>query len=351
MRLFGNLRLGTDLGIDLGTSNIVVYQRGKGIVLDEPAVVAVDKNTGRVLEIGHAAREMLGRTPGRIIATRPLRDGVIAEYAITAKMLKQIIRSVCGRRSFFKPCVIVSVPSGITNVERRAVIEAALDAGAKKAIPIEEPMAAAIGAGLPIEGPGGCMIIDIGGGTTDMAVISLGGLVVSDSLRIAGNRMDQAIQRHIRRVHDLYIGETTAEEIKIRIGSAFPQEPELRMDVRGRDMITGLPRTVTVRSEEVREAIMEPVSAIVERVKLLLENTPPELGADIIDRGITLSGGCALLRGLDKLLSAETQVPTVVADDPLKCVARGTGLALEHLDAIEESITAEPRAQLPSDLF
>lgn len=337
------LRLSYDLGIDLGTSNTLVYERGSGIVMNEPSVVAVEKGTNRVLEIGQAAREMLGRTPGNIIAVQPLRDGVIADYTLTARMLRHIIHRVCGIgwTRFVKPQVVLSVPSAVTNVERRAVIEAATEAGAKRAIPIEEPMAAAIGAGLPIEGPGGNLVVDIGGGTTDMAVISLGSPVVSDSIRIAGNRFDQAISRHIRRAYGLQIGDPTAEHVKIEIGSAVELQPELELEVRGRDSITGLPRTVVVRSFDIREAILEPVYAIIERVKQLLEQTPPELAADIIERGITMSGGGCLLRGSDRLLSLETGIPVVVADDPLCCVAKGTGAVLEHIDQLRDTRPTE----------
>jgi rod shape-determining protein MreB len=348
--LANKLGLGMDLGIDLGTSNILVWVRGKGLVLNEPSVVAVEKGTRRVLEVGSAAHEMLGKTPGNIIADRPLRDGVIADYTLTEHMLRHIIARVTHRKILLRPRVVLSVPSGITSVERRAVIQAAEAAGAKRAYPIEEPMAAAIGAGLPIELAGGNMIIDIGGGTTDMAVISLGGAVLSTSVRIAGYSMDLSIARHIRRIHNLQIGERTAEDIKIRIGSAFPIDPELAMDVRGRDMITGLPRTVTVRSDEVRDALLEPVGTILERVKSLLEQTPPELGADIIERGITLTGGGAQLRGLDELIAIETVIPVRVADDPLTCVVRGTGKALEHIDAMAYSIFEPPPPHLPHDL-
>lgn len=344
------IRFGADLGIDLGTSNILVWVRGKGIVLNEPSVVAVEKSTARVLEVGHAAHEMLGKTPGNIVANRPLRDGVIADYTLTERMLRHIIARVVGRRVLFKPRVVLSVPSAVTSVERRAVIQAAESAGAKRAYPIEEPMAAAIGAGLPIESPGGNMVIDIGGGTTDMAVLSLGGAVLSTSVRVAGYHMDLAIVRHIRRIHNLMIGERTSEEIKIAIGSAFPLDPELTMSVRGRDMVTGLPRTVSVHSAEVREALMEPVGTVIDRVKSLLELTPPELGADIIERGITLSGGGALLRGFARLLSIATDIPVRVAEDPLTCVVRGTGKALDHIDAMAFSIFEPPPPFVPSDL-
>ena len=349
-RLSKGFGLGLNLGIDLGTSNILVWVHGEGLVLNEPSVVAVEKNSGRVLEVGAAAHDMLGKTPGNIVADRPMREGVIADYTLTQRMLSQILRRIAGKRPLFKPQIVLSVPSGVTGVERRAVIQAAGDAGAKRAFPIEEPMAAAIGAGLPIESAGGNMIIDIGGGTTDIAVISLGGAVVSASVRTAGYSMDLAIVRHIRRIHNLMIGERTAEEIKIQIGSAFKLEPKLTMSVRGRDMINGLPRTVTVHSAEVREALVEPVGAIVERVKGILEETPPELGGDIIERGIVLTGGGSLLRGLERLLSIETSIPVRVAEDPMLCVVRGTGKALEHIDAMAYSIFEPPPQTLPADL-
>lgn len=328
------LRLGYDIGIDLGTANIIVYVRGKGIVRKEPSVVAIDSETRRIRAVGEEARQMLGRTPGNIIALKPLRDGVIADYSITRDVLRYLIVKVCGARRFLKPRIMLCVPSGVTSVEQRAVLDAAYEAGAKKVVPIEEPMAAAIGAGLPIASPGGNMVVDIGGGTTDVAVISLGGIVVSETLRVAGDKQDQAIQRHVRRVHNLAIGEGTAEDIKIQIGSAFPLEPELEMDVRGRDLISGLPKTVTVTSQEIREAMAEPIGAIVDKVKTVLEATPPELAADIILRGITLTGGGALLRGVDQLLHQETGIVTRVADHPMLCVAEGTGRALEEMDRL-----------------
>jgi rod shape-determining protein MreB len=322
------------LGIDLGTANVLVYLRRKGIVLREPSVVAVERKTKRILAVGDEAREMLGRTPGNIIATRPMRGGVIADYTVTEKMLAYFIQRICGRRLLFRPYIVVCVPSGGTSVEKRAVIEAAERAGAKKAFLIDEPMAAAIGAGLPIADPGGNMVIDIGGGTTDIAVISLGGIVIADSIRIAGNRIDEVITRYIKREYNLMIGERTAEEIKIRIGSAFPLTPEMDMEVRGRDLVAGLPKTVSVSSVEIREAIAEPVYAIVERVKWVLEHTPPELAADIIERGIMLTGGGAILRGLDQLIQSQTGITVHVAEDPLSCVAIGTGKALEEIPAL-----------------
>jgi rod shape-determining protein MreB len=330
-------RLTPELGIDLGTANIVVYLRGKGIVLREPSVVAISTKNKKVLAIGEEARLMLGRTPGHIVAIRPMSDGVIADYTTTEKMLEHLIAKVCGRRRFLKPRVLVCVPSGVTNVERRAVIQAAREAGAGEAYTIEEPMAAAIGAGLPISMPGGNMVVDIGGGTTDVAVISLEGIVISRSVRVGGNKMDEVIMRYIRSQYNLMIGDRTAEEIKIKVGSAYPLEKELEMEVRGRDLIAGLPKTIRVTSEEIRDALQEPVNAIVERVRSVLEETPPELAADIIERGITLTGGGALLRGIDKLLESVTNIRAQVADDPLSCVAIGTGRALEEFAAIRES--------------
>ncbi len=330
-------RLTPELGIDLGTANIVVYLRGKGIVLREPSVVAISTKNKKVLAIGEDARLMLGRTPGHIVAIRPMSDGVIADYTTTEKMLEHLIAKVCGKRRFLKPRVLVCVPSGVTSVERRAVIQAAREAGAGEAYTIEEPMAAAIGAGLPISMPGGNMVVDIGGGTTDVAVISLEGIVISRSVRVGGNKMDEVIMRYIRSQYNLMIGDRTAEEIKIKVGSAYPLEKELEMEVRGRDLIAGLPKTIKVTSEEIREALQEPINAIVERVRSVLEETPPELAADIIERGITLTGGGALLRGIDRLLESVTNIRVQVADDPLSCVAIGTGRALEEFAAIRES--------------
>jgi rod shape-determining protein MreB and related proteins len=333
------LRLIPEIGIDLGTANILVYRRGKGIVLSEPSVVAISAGQGKVLAVGNEARDMLGRTPGNITAIRPLKDGVIADYTTTLKMLQYIITKTCtGKLPLkLKPTALVCVPSGVTNVERRAVIQAAKEAGAGQAMTIEEPMAAAIGAGLPISSPGGNMVIDIGGGTADIAVISLGGIVLSQSLRVGGNKMDEAIIRHIRNAYNLMIGDPTAEEIKIKIGSAYPMGQELRMEIRGRDLVAGLPKSVEVTSEEIREALSEPVRQIAEKVCQVLEETPPELSSDIIERGITLTGGGALLRGLDRLLFSVTDIPVRVADNALNCVAVGTGRALEELDAIRQS--------------
>ncbi|MHC9543862.1 MAG: rod shape-determining protein [Vulcanimicrobiota bacterium] len=319
------------MGIDLGTASVLVYVRGRGIVLSEPSVVAIDKNTDKILAVGEQARQMLGRTPANIVAIRPMRDGVIADYEVTEAMLKYFINRVYGRGwRLFRPYVMICVPAEVTSVEKRAVIEAALSAGAKKANLIEEPMAAAIGAGLSVEEPGGNMVVDIGGGTTDVAVISLGGIVVSESLRVAGNKMDEAIVRYIRKNYNLMIGERTAEDLKIQIGSAYPPQEPLSLNIRGRDLINGLPKSISVTSMEVMEAIEEPVSSIVEAVKSVLERTPPELAADIIDRGILLTGGGALLRGMDELLTKSTGMPVKVADDPISCVAIGTGKAVMY---------------------
>ena len=323
-----------DIGIDLGTANVLVHVRGKGIVLREPSVVAKDTITNRTLAVGEEARLMLGKTPAHIQAIRPLRDGVIADFEVTEAMLNYFIKKVTRGRGFFasifrpKPNVVICVPAEITSVEERAVRDAAKLAGARTVDIIEEPMAAAIGAGLPIDGPSGSMVVDIGGGTTDVAVISLGGIVVSQSLRVAGNKLDEAIIRYIRRVYNLMIGERTAEEVKIKIGSAYRLESELAMEIRGRDLINGLPKTVKITSEEIREALAEPVGSIVEAVKSVLEKTPPELAADIIDRGVILTGGGALLRGLDKLLAEVCGIPVIIADDPLSCVALGTGMRM-----------------------
>lgn len=323
-------RLAEDLGIDLGTANIVVYARGRGIVLREPSVVAIDARTKSVKAVGEEARLMLGRTPGSIVAKRPLRDGVIADYSITRDMLAYLIGRACGKRGrIFKPTIVICIPSGATNVEKRAALDAARSAGARKAIPIEEPMAAAIGAGLPIDLPGGNMVVDVGGGTTDIAVISLGGIVISDSLRVGGNKLDEAIVRHVRRTYNLDVGEPTAENIKVEIGSAVPIDPEHELDVKGRDIVSGLPKVVSVSSVEVRDAMQEGIAQIVQSVKQILEHTPPELAADIIERGITLTGGGALLVGLDTLLEQETGIPVALAGDPMSSVAVGTGKVLE----------------------
>jgi rod shape-determining protein MreB and related proteins len=324
--------LSRDIGIDLGTANVLVYQRGRGIVLREPSIVAINKHTREAKWFGEEARQMIGRTPTAIVTVQPMRDGVIADYTVTQQMLQHFITKVVGKRRFFKPRIIICVPSGVTSVERRAVLEAARAAGAKEAYPIEEPMAAAIGAGLNISDPEGNMVVDIGGGTTDIAVISLGGVVRSDSVRI-----DDAIQRFVKREYNIIIGDRTAEEIKIAVGSAHPLDDELAMEIKGRDMVDGLPRTVTVISPKIREALHEPVQHIVQRTRSVLEQTPPELAADIVNNGIWLTGGGALLRGLDQLLMKETGIPVHVAEDPLSCVAIGTGKALEQIELLSET--------------
>lgn len=334
--MFGILRhvpglFSHDMAIDLGTANTLVYVKGQGIVLSEPSVVAINKDTGKVRAVGVEAKNMIGRTPGNIIAIRPMKDGVIADFEIAEEMLRYFIQKVHNRKRLVWPRVAVSVPSGITAVERRAVTESAVQAGAKKVFIIEEPMAAAIGAGLPVQEPQGCMIVDIGGGTTEVAVISLGGIVFPKSVRVAGDEMDQAIIQHLKRTYNMMVGERTAEEIKIAIGSAFPIKDELEMQVKGRDQVMGLPKIITITSEEIRESLREPVSAIVDAVRVTLDRTPPELSADIVDRGIVLAGGGALLRGLDKLLAKETGLHVTRAEDPLTAVVLGTGRFLEEL--------------------
>ncbi|MBA2275984.1 MAG: rod shape-determining protein [Chloroflexi bacterium] len=323
------------IGIDLGTANILVYVKGKGIVIQEPSVVAVSDDN-HIVAVGDEAREMIGRTPGAITAIRPMKDGVIADYVITEAMLRYFIKK--AGRSFTKPDVMISVPSGVTSVEKRAVRDAALKAGAREAYLIEEPLAAAIGANVPISGPSGNLIIDIGGGTSEIAVIALGGIVVSRSLRVGGNRFDEAIGSYIRKKYNLMVGERTAEEVKITIGTALPLERELHMEVRGRDLIAGLPRTIPLTSSEVMEALEQPLQQIVGSVRAVLEETPPELSSDIIDKGMVMSGGGALLRNIDKLLTQVTGVPCHVAENALDCVALGTGLALEHFDFFKKSL-------------
>jgi rod shape-determining protein MreB len=336
-------RFNRDLGIDLGTANTLVYVRGEGIVLREPSVVAKRADGGEVLAVGNEAKQMIGRTPGDIVASRPLRDGVIADFDTTSAMLSYLVRNAVRGRTICRPRVVVGIPSGVTEVEKRAVIEATLQAGAREAYLIEEPMAAAIGAGLPVSEPVGSMIVDIGGGTTEVAVIALGGIVTARSQRIAGDEMDEAIIQYARKAYNLLIGERTAEEIKIAVGSAFPQPDEQTLEMRGRDLVSGLPRNVRMTSSEVREAMSEPVAGIVEAVKTTLERTPPELAADIVDRGIVLAGGGALLRGLDQLLGAETGMPVIVADDPLSSVALGAGKALEEIDTLKKVLVAGKR--------
>jgi rod shape-determining protein MreB len=326
------------IGIDLGTANVLVYVKGKGIVLQEPSVVAVTDDN-RIVAVGEEAREMIGRTPGNIRAIRPMKDGVIADYVITEALLRYFIAKATKRRmTFTRPEIMISVPAGVTSVEKRAVRDAALKAGAKDAYLIEEPLAAAIGANVPISGPAGAMVIDIGGGTSEIAVISLGCVVVSTSLRVGGNKIDESIATYVRKKYNLMIGERTAEEVKIEIGTALPLERELTMEVRGRDLIAGLPRTIPMTSSEVMEAIEAPLQQLVAAIRGVLEQTPPELSSDIIDKGMVLSGGGALLRNMDRLLTQVTGVPCHVAENPLNCVALGTGLALEHFDFFRKSL-------------
>ncbi len=336
-------RLGRDMGVDLGTANTLVYVRRVGIVLREPSVVAKRVDNGQVLAVGEEAKRMIGRTPGDIVATRPLRDGVIADFDTTASMLSYFIRKAANGRLWIRPRIVVGIPSGCTEVEKRAVIDATIQAGARDAYLIEEPMAAAIGAGLPVSEPVGSMIVDIGGGTTEVAIISLGGIVTSRSIRIGGDELDEAIIQYARRAYNLLIGERSAEEIKIAIGSAFPGREETAVDVRGRDLVSGLPRTVRMTSAEIREAMAEPVQAVVDAVKQTLERTPPELAADIVDRGIIMAGGGALLRGMDRLLAEETGMPVSLTDDPLAAVVMGTGRALEELEVLKKVMITSKR--------
>lgn len=323
-----------DIGIDLGTANTLIYMKGKGIVLREPSVVAVDIKNDRVLAVGNEAKQMIGRTPGSIVAIRPLKDGVIADFDITASMLKAFIQKVAGKSSFSKPRIITCIPSGVTEVEKRAVDEAAYQAGAKYNHLIDEPMAAAIGAGLPVDEATGSMVVDIGGGTAEVAVISLSGIVTSRSVRVAGDEFDDYIINYIKKKYNLLIGERTAEEIKINIGSAYPYEGEGQMEIKGRNLLDGLPSNITITSEEIREALADPVASIIDAIRSTLERTPPELSADIIDRGIMLTGGGALLRGLDQLIANETGIPVNVAENPLDCVVDGTGKLLEDMNGI-----------------
>ena len=325
---------GQDIGIDLGTATVIAYIKGKGIVLREPSVVAVDKNTGNVLAVGQEARRMLGRTPGNIVATRPLKDGVISDYTVTEKMLKYFINKI-GAKSIFAPRIMICIPSQVTEVEKKAVIDAASQAGARKVYLIEEPIAAAIGAGIDISKPCGNMIVDIGGGTTDIAVISLGGSVVSSSLKVAGEKFDEAVIKYIKRKHNVIIGERTAEELKVNIGCVYPKIQDVEMDIRGRDLGTGLPKTLTISSSEMMEALIEPAMMIVDAVHSVLEKTPPELVADISDKGIYMTGGGALIDGLDKLLEEKTGINVMIAQDTVSCVALGTGKALDNLDSLD----------------
>ena len=332
-----------DIGIDLGTANTLIYVRDKGVVLREPSVVAVQAGTNHVLAVGTEAKRMLGRTPGNIVAIRPLRDGVIADFEVTEAMLRHFIQKVHNRRNMVSPRVVVAVPSGITEVEKRAVKDSATHAGAREVYLIDEPMASAIGVGLPVQDPAGNMIVDMGGGTTEVAIISLAGIVFSRSVRVAGDELDEALVQYMKRVYNLMIGERTAEEIKIKIGSAYPLEQETSMEVKGRDLVAGLPKTLTITSQEVREAMQEPINTIVETVRYTLERCPPELSADLVDRGIVLAGGGALLRGLDKLLMEETGLPVHVADDPLSAVVMGTGIVLNELNFLRKVVSNENR--------
>ena len=336
----------SDIGIDLGTASVLVYVKGKGIVLNEPSVVAVDKRSGKIVAVGADAQKMLGRTPGSIIAIRPLREGVISDYEMTERMIKEFIRKVMGFR-LFKPNVVMCVPSIITEVEERAVIDAGLQAGAKRVFLVEEPVAAAMGAGIDIALPNGNMIVDIGGGTTDIAVISLHDIVVSTSIKVAGDKFDEAIVKYIRRKHNVLIGERTAEAIKAEIGCVYPRPEEVSMEIKGRCLMTGLPRTFTVTSTEVLEAFEEVVSSIVEAVHSVLERTPPELTGDISTNGIVMTGGGAMIWGFDKLIAAKTGIPTRVADDAISCVAYGTGKSLDHLHAMQDgTINLSRRRQM-----
>ena len=333
---------GEDIAIDLGTASVLVYVKKEGIVLNEPSVVAIDNNTNRVIAVGTEAREMLGRTPGNIVAIRPLRDGVIAAYDVPEKMLKYFISKAGKKNSFMKPRVMICIPSGVTSVEERAVKQAALAAGAKEAYLIEEPVAAALGAGIDIAEPNGSMIVDIGGGTTDIAVMSLGGVVCSKSIRVGGDKFDEAIVRYIRRYHNLVIGERTAEEVKKEIGSAYPSlRAGETAELKGRDLISGLPKTVTISAEKVNEAIVEQIEDIIAAVKEVLEKTPPELASDIMNRGIVMTGGGSLLHGMDILVSERTGLPTYIPEDAISCVAIGTGLALQNIDVLRGSAKKE----------
>jgi rod shape-determining protein MreB len=337
--------IGRDMAVDLGTANTLVYVRGRGIVLNEPSVVAINTKTGAILAVGAEAKQMIGRTPAHIVAIRPLKDGVIADFDVTEKMLRYFIQKVHRRSFLAKPRVVVCVPSGITGVEQRAVEEATISAGARSAFIIEEPMAAAIGAGLPVHEPTGNMVVDIGGGTTEVAVVSLGGIVTSQSIRIGGDELDEAIITYIKKEYSLMLGERTAEEIKIAISSAFPMPDEPQAEIRGRDLVTGLPKTIVVSAEEIRRAIEEPVNAIVDAVKNTLDKTPPELAADIMDKGIVLAGGGSLLKGLDERLKHETGMPISIAEDPLFAVAVGSGKCLEEFEALKRVLISSSRGR------
>jgi rod shape-determining protein MreB and related proteins len=335
--------LGRDMAVELGTANTLVHVRGRGVVLDEPSVVALDRDTGAMVAVGAEAKRMIGRAPGNLVVVRPLKDGVIADFETTERMLRYFIQKVHRRRHFAKPRLVVCVPSGITGVERRAVKDAGYQAGARAVHLVEEPMAAAIGAGLPVAEPVGSMIVDIGGGTTEVAVLSLGGIVTSRSVRTGGDEIDAAIISFVKKEYSLMLGERTAEEIKMAVGSAFPRPDEPQAEIRGRDLLGGLPKTVVVTAEEVRRAIEEPVTAIVDAVRATLDTCPPELAGDVMDRGIVLAGGGALLQGLDERLRHETGMPVHVADDPLRAVVRGTGACVEDFDALQKVLSTEPR--------
>ncbi|HOP74891.1 MAG TPA: rod shape-determining protein [Bacillota bacterium] len=336
----------TDIGIDLGTASVLVYVKNKGIVIREPSVVALQKDSNKVLAVGEEARQMIGRTPGNIVAVRPLKDGVIADYDVTEIMLKYFIERVSPKPRLFRPQIVVCVPSGVTSVEKRAVLEAAMQAGAKKTYLVEEPMAAAIGAGLNITEASGNMVVDIGGGTTDIAIISLGGIVVSESLRVGGDKFDEAIIRYIKKMYNMMVGERTAEDIKIQIGSAYPDGEGKSMEIRGRDLVTGLPRTIKFTSLDTFQALSEPITAIVDGIKSVLERTPPELASDIVDKGIVLTGGGSLLHGFTRLLAEETGIPIHLAEDPLSCIALGTGKILddEGLSGIKHNLIVGSRS-------
>lgn len=330
-----------DIGIDLGTANTLVFMKGKGVIMREPSVVAVDTKNDTVKFVGNEAKEVIGRTPGSIVVVRPLKDGVIADFDVTASMLRIFIKKACGPSLLFKPRVVICIPSGVTEVERRAVREASLNAGAGQVMIIEEPMAAAIGAGLPVQEATGNMVVDIGGGTSEVAVISLNGIVASRSVRTGGDEFDIAIINYIKRKFNLLIGERSSELIKIEIGTAFPGPEELKLDIKGRNLINGLPKNIEITSEDVREALQESLEKIVEAIKETLERTPPELAADIIDRGITLTGGGALLRGIDRLINSETGIEVHIAENPLDCVANGTGAVLDHMDILGDVLQVD----------
>lgn len=335
-------RFAADIGIDLGTATVLVYVKDKGIVLKEPSVVAIDKTTSKMLAVGEEARRMLGRTPGHIVAIRPLRDGVIADCDITEMMLRYFINKVCGKRLLIRPRIMVCIPTGVTTVEKRAVLEATRQAGARKTYLIEEPVAAAIGAGLDISQPCGSMVVDIGGGTTDVAVLSLGNIVYSQSIRVAGDKFDDAIVRYVRKEFNIMIGERTAEEIKIEVGTAFPVNRDKTIEIRGRDLVTGLPKNLHITSAQAYEALQEPLQAILDCVHHVLERTPPELAADLSEKGIVMTGGGSLLHGLDKLISERTGIPVHIAENPESCVAIGTGKALQWIDKLEPSLVTKP---------